>query len=415
MSFNDLKPIYKEFLLKLSVTLTKDELYQRSKSIMRRQRKKLLRRTSSVNTKKSHHILVGGKFRRLKHIFQKNLKMRLKQKLKQHVSKKSDEEAPPQTDPKPPESSISTSSYDTRQFRTREELNVNKKQSYKKNRQRRDRHSTSEESDFFSLKKSKAKSQGFSLLHNQNRNSSSGYVSCSECSYDSDTCTCVSADKCYCSLGNKNFTKKTKCTGTNCRTEGKCYCNLDATLSFCECDTDSCTESNKCYCANATTSDQLKQKGFGQGDSHHNHKKLCKKKSNTKSTKSLEYILNPNESYYEKLKLKSKYGSQRGGSQALDYELFSHSSMRELQNLKNLQNRAVYPRNYYESHNGFGFGKQSNYGSIRNRGPSKYFFLLYRTFRFIFYYGYCKSDATGSVIFHYSYFLNSDWTVFPFG
>lgn len=47
MSFNDLKPIYKEFLLKLAVTLTKDELYQRSKSIMRRQKKKKLRRKNS--------------------------------------------------------------------------------------------------------------------------------------------------------------------------------------------------------------------------------------------------------------------------------------------------------------------------------------------------------------------------------
>lgn len=49
MSFNDLKPIYKEFLLKLAVTLTKDELYQRSKSIMRRQKKKKLRRKSSMS------------------------------------------------------------------------------------------------------------------------------------------------------------------------------------------------------------------------------------------------------------------------------------------------------------------------------------------------------------------------------
>lgn len=48
MSFNDLKPIYKEFLLKLAVTLTKDELYQRSKSIMRRQKKKKLRRKKSM-------------------------------------------------------------------------------------------------------------------------------------------------------------------------------------------------------------------------------------------------------------------------------------------------------------------------------------------------------------------------------
>lgn len=52
MSFNDLKPIYKEFLLKLAVTLTKDELYQRSKSIMRRQKKKKMKRNNiSARTK----------------------------------------------------------------------------------------------------------------------------------------------------------------------------------------------------------------------------------------------------------------------------------------------------------------------------------------------------------------------------
>lgn len=49
MSFNDLKPIYKEFLLKLAVTLTKDELYQRSKSIMRRQKKKKLRKKNATS------------------------------------------------------------------------------------------------------------------------------------------------------------------------------------------------------------------------------------------------------------------------------------------------------------------------------------------------------------------------------
>lgn len=50
MSYNDLKPIYKEFLLKLAVTLTKDELYQRSKSIMRRQRKKKMKKQKQVYT-----------------------------------------------------------------------------------------------------------------------------------------------------------------------------------------------------------------------------------------------------------------------------------------------------------------------------------------------------------------------------
>lgn len=57
MSFNDLKPIYKEFLLKLAVTLTKDELYQRSKSIMRRQKKKKLRRKNS-----SAQVCLSSKF-----------------------------------------------------------------------------------------------------------------------------------------------------------------------------------------------------------------------------------------------------------------------------------------------------------------------------------------------------------------
>lgn len=48
MSFNDLKPIYKEFLLKLAVTLTQDELFQRSKNIMRRQKKKKQKRKASL-------------------------------------------------------------------------------------------------------------------------------------------------------------------------------------------------------------------------------------------------------------------------------------------------------------------------------------------------------------------------------
>ncbi|KAE9545750.1 hypothetical protein AGLY_001293 [Aphis glycines] len=40
MSYNDLKPIYKEFLMKLALTLTKDELYQRTKAIMTEQKRK---------------------------------------------------------------------------------------------------------------------------------------------------------------------------------------------------------------------------------------------------------------------------------------------------------------------------------------------------------------------------------------
>uniref|UniRef100_A0A6P7FCP8 Uncharacterized protein LOC114328695 isoform X2 n=1 Tax=Diabrotica virgifera virgifera TaxID=50390 RepID=A0A6P7FCP8_DIAVI len=346
MSFNDLKPIYKEFLLKLSVTLTKDELYQRSKSIMRRQKKKLLRRAPQ----QKHRISIGGKFRRLKHIFQKNLKITIKKKIKQSSSSlKESADVPPQIDSKLPESSISTSSYDTRQFRPKEELNPNKKQGYRK-KSRRDRASTSEESEFFSLKKSRARSQGFTLLQNQNRNSSSGYVSCSECSYDSDTCTCVSADKCYCSLGQKNTSRKLKCSNLMCRKEETCKCNIDSSIVFCECDTDSCAESNKCYCPNVGSTpsimDTLHQRGFTftQESDHHRHKKLCKKSSNTKSTKSLEYILNPPEKYYEKLKVKNKFGTQNSvpilgrGLEGKDYDQFALLNG----GLNNLHGRVLY-------------------------------------------------------------------------
>lgn len=62
MSFNDLKPIYKEFLLKLAVTLTKDELYQRSKSIMRRQKKKKLKRRNS-NVQVSWEAVYESRYR----------------------------------------------------------------------------------------------------------------------------------------------------------------------------------------------------------------------------------------------------------------------------------------------------------------------------------------------------------------
>lgn len=83
--------------------------------------------------------------------------------------------------------------------------------------------------------------------------SSSGYVSCSECSYDSESCTCVSADKCYCSLSRR----------------------VPATSvpenMVCACDTDSCSESNKCYCARKpiqpTILEQLRQKGIVPSES----------------------------------------------------------------------------------------------------------------------------------------------------
>jgi len=84
--------------------------------------------------------------------------------------------------------------------------------------------------------------------------SSSGYVSCSECSYDSESCTCVSADKCYCSLS-----KRVPVTP------------IPGHTVICACDTDSCSESNKCYCARKPIQpsilEQLRQKGIVPSES----------------------------------------------------------------------------------------------------------------------------------------------------
>lgn len=75
-------------------------------------------------------------------------------------------------------------------------------------------------------------------------------MSCSECSYDSESCTCVSADKCYCSLSRRIPEQP----------------HVPPNTVVCSCDTDSCSESNKCYCARQpirpTILEQLRQRGI---------------------------------------------------------------------------------------------------------------------------------------------------------
>jgi hypothetical protein len=89
------------------------------------------------------------------------------------------------------------------------------------------------------------------------------YVSCSECSYDSDNCTCNSADRCYCSLGgdhdiNAKLNKaeqQRRSSINSCHSDDKCYCSMGEELdgSTTWCDSESCASDSKCYCSpNAT-------------------------------------------------------------------------------------------------------------------------------------------------------------------
>lgn len=216
MSFNDLKPIYKEFLLKLAVTLTKDEIFQHSKAIMKKQKKKILRRNSMFQIKR-RKIFKGASGLRMvfRMPFGKDLR-----KDKQKQLESFDVEKAGTKDPIS-ESSVSTSSYDLRQFRPKEPvLPPPKRQAMRQRTSKRsdkmvhvsrrngkvsrpgERTSTSEDSDFLTLS---------NRLGCQNRNSSSGYVSCSEC--ESESCI----DRCYCSL--KDCKSKCYCSGTEIQGE----------------------------------------------------------------------------------------------------------------------------------------------------------------------------------------------------
>lgn len=124
--------------------------------------------------------------------------------------------------------------------------------------------------------------------------SSSGYVSCSECSYDSESCTCVSADKCYCSLSRSSKTPQ----------EPTRQQQMPIPTTLCSCDTDSCSESNKCYCATKSRvqqpsiMEQLRQKGIlppsegtlSRGASPERPKSSRNTAKCLTSSKSLEYL-----------------------------------------------------------------------------------------------------------------------------
>ncbi|XP_012158560.1 uncharacterized protein LOC101448810 isoform X2 [Ceratitis capitata] len=278
MSFNDLKPIYKEFLLKLAVTLTKDELFQRSKNIMRRQRKKKLKRRNTVpaTQKKSKTLLFGTKsLKKVLHLSQFR-SCRGKPQMKLSRNKKDE----------------------GRDQNINESLKNQPSVMGRLTHQQRSRVATSG-SDVSVVRKD--------AIHGLNRNSSSGYVSCSECSYDSESCTCTSADRCYCSLRTDHVNSRLRrkpdrpvaipksltnisrrntnnTSGSNinrdslisCKSDEKCYCSMveeEAALPGSDfanthsdttwCDTDSCISTSKCYCKHDRRAGSMRSQGEG--------------------------------------------------------------------------------------------------------------------------------------------------------
>uniref|UniRef100_A0A1Y9H920 PID domain-containing protein n=1 Tax=Anopheles farauti TaxID=69004 RepID=A0A1Y9H920_9DIPT len=257
MSFNDLKPIYKEFLLKLAVTLTKDELYQRSKSIMRRQKKKKLKRRNSNVQNQRRKLLIGAKG--LKKVFRFG-KFRSKKSTTSNAGgahaggghgvgggRAGGGNGNGAAGHGGAHGAGHGTASSGRAHQLADQLSLDLKAAGKKDRSRI---ATS------GSEVSEARHEHTLTAHN--RNSSSGYVSCSECSYDSDACTCTSADRCYCSLGGDDINAKlnqasNRSSAPSCRSEDKCYCSMGETPneegSTTWCDTDSCISNEKCYCS----------------------------------------------------------------------------------------------------------------------------------------------------------------------
>ncbi|KAG7203870.1 hypothetical protein KM043_017924 [Ampulex compressa] len=277
MSFNDLKPLYKEFLLKLAATLTQDELYQRSASIMRRRRRPQRRRSTrrpcllGRAIKRSVSRLKAGPTEFTSVIFPAR---RLN------------------------DSFESSSSCDARNNHRNQDVasRLGRRKSSWRTNKKGACHTTSEDSDT-------CKRLSRSVGAGANR-SSSGYVSCSECSYDSESCTCVSADKCYCSLSRRTLQP------------------VPPNMVVCACDTDSCSESNKCYCARrpiqTSILEQLRQKGIVPSESTISREESLDRLKSLKTNRT--EVISRN---LELLKNRSSPPCSSSDNLALDYDLFN--------------------------------------------------------------------------------------------
>ncbi|XP_060840662.1 uncharacterized protein LOC132921583 [Rhopalosiphum padi] len=308
MSYNDLKPIYKEFLMKLALTLTKDELYQRTKAIMTEQKRKRNKRRPAVATQ------AAGRGRRLNDKLRDALNLRAaksrisavlmpnfcKRKTRNRGSRKQKQQLLQQNQQQQQQQrrhrcsclAVAGSSAEVRpavdrkpERKFQRRAIAGKRPAGKSASKGRTASgtSTSDDSDFFAAAALRQRQRQHQQLQQQllqqpsqlykktskKRGSggdggggrgtataseggclhraSSGYFSCSECS-----------------------------AGDAADDDGCCYCGdgaADPTTSLvsCSCDSDSCADSDKCYCGKPRRPrnifDELKSRGFAASES----------------------------------------------------------------------------------------------------------------------------------------------------
>ena len=217
MSFNDLQPAYKELLMKLALTLSKDEMFQRSKNIMRNQTNK--------SNKNARNTVSSSKFRDsdAEHSSSSRISSVLRA-TKKSLSKWSVR-------------SGTGYSVSTKESSTVKSLGLPKK--FDPTLATVDLQPLTTASKSFppktpmpsrsipvSNKANGNQINGHSHCHGQANNADmKDYMSCSECAYDSESCS----QKCYCSVDDIRKRKTTNAP-------------IDV-------DTDDCSDGEKCYCS----------------------------------------------------------------------------------------------------------------------------------------------------------------------
>ncbi|XP_071536068.1 uncharacterized protein [Panulirus ornatus] len=209
MSFSEMDPDQRDILLKLALTLSKDEIYQRSKHIMRKQTRGRSSSLMSLMDSDSDGSTISSVLRATKRSFS-----RLGSR-----------------------ASSLQSSYLKDKSPLRKLVNNNKSR-YTYERTGRSssatRRADNKENEFSHMMEGtgrKAAPKTPMPRRNPSR-ATEGYVSCSECGYDSEC-----SSKCYCSLPRRSSSAKPHDK----------HAHKDD--SPCDCDTESCAESEKCYCS----------------------------------------------------------------------------------------------------------------------------------------------------------------------
>lgn len=233
MSFNDIKPVYRELLLKLAMTMSQDEIFERSKTIMasnKKTRKKADRHTAAAAAAASNSGSLGSFFKSFSKSNSKN----------NSLSSKKSTFTNPSMDHLPMDRTALDSGFDSNSSKT---TKSNKPPSGK----------VLTKADISGpilipgkVPTPQSKSLKDSVQALQDELVDDAYVSCSECGYES-VCT---YEACTCRIKKPQPRPSHEfITGYKEQSKDKIK-DKETCDTSCECgDTDSCISSDKCYCS----------------------------------------------------------------------------------------------------------------------------------------------------------------------